>query len=344
MGKTITLDAGHYGNYNRSPVNQAYYESHMNWDLHLLLKEELEKYGFVVVTTRPNMEKDLALVDRGRKAAGTDFFISIHSNACGTESVDHPIAYGYVDDKEMQIDDISRDLGGLLAEEVAKIMETVQPGRIATRKAASDRNKDGKLNDEYYGVLHGAKSVKVPGIILEHSFHTNLRATNWLMNKDNLKKLATAEAKILAEYFGMAEKAPAQTPQPVAAEQPAKEIYRVRKSWSDKASQIGAFANIENAKKACEKGYSVYNSRGIAVYTPTQEQADTAAGLPYEVRIDISNLRIRKGPGTNYKWTKYTGKGTFPIVEEKKGQGATKWGRLGNGDGWVSLDYTYRIP
>ena len=65
---------------------------------------------------------------------------------------------------------------------------------------------------------------------------------------------------------------------------------------------------------------------------------------PYKVRVSIDDLNIRKGPGTNYKKTgKYTGKGTFTIVEEKIGEGSTKgWGKLKSNAGWISLDYTVR--
>ena len=48
-----------------------------------------------------------------------------------------------------------------------------------------------------------------------------------------------------------------------------KELYRVRKTWEDAASQAGAFTDLENAKKACDKagnGYEVYDSKGIAIY------------------------------------------------------------------------------
>ena len=38
---------------------------------------------------------------------------------------------------------------------------------------------------------------------------------------------------------------------------PAKQLYRVRKSWTDAKSQIGAFSSLENAKKACKAGYAV---------------------------------------------------------------------------------------
>ncbi len=61
----ICLDAGHYGKYNRSPAIPEYYESDMNWKLHLMLKSALEKYGIKVKTTRTNKEKDLSLNARG---------------------------------------------------------------------------------------------------------------------------------------------------------------------------------------------------------------------------------------------------------------------------------------
>lgn len=66
---------------------------------------------------------------------------------------------------------------------------------------------------------------------------------------------------------------------------------------------------------------------------------------PYKVRVDISDLNIRKGPGTNYKTTcKFTGKGVFTIVEVRSGKGSkTGWGRLKSGVGWISLDYTTKV-
>lgn len=46
------------------------------------------------------------------------------------------------------------------------------------------------------------------------------------------------------------------------------ELYRVRKTWEDAASQVGAFKVLENAIAECKKhkGYSVFNSKGVAVY------------------------------------------------------------------------------
>lgn len=54
------------------------------------------------------------------------------------------------------------------------------------------------------------------------------------------------------------------------------QLYRVRKSWSDAKSQIGAFSSLENAKKACKSGYSVFDSHGNVVY-PAKKSVDEIA-------------------------------------------------------------------
>ena len=62
--------------------------------------------------------------------------------------------------------------------------------------------------------------------------------------------------------------------------------------------------------------------------------------VPYKVQIDIDDLRIRTGAGTNYAATgEHTGRGVFTIVEEKAGKGSTAgWGKLKSGAGWIYLE------
>jgi N-acetylmuramoyl-L-alanine amidase len=187
----ICLDAGHYGKYNQSPANKAYYESDMNWKLHNLLKKYLIQKGFEVIQTRSNQATDLELTARGKKAKGCDLFLSIHSNAVGSgvsESIDYPVAYVPLNGKGDKI-------GELLAECVADVMGTKQKSRIESKK--------GSTGLDYYGVIRGATSVGVPGIILEHSFHTNTKMANWLLVDSNLDKMAKAEADVIADYFGV---------------------------------------------------------------------------------------------------------------------------------------------
>ena len=193
MAVKVCLDAGHYGKYNRSPAVSSYYESDMTWKLHNYLKKELEAFGIVVVSTRTNQNTDRALYERGAASKGCNLFISVHSNATGNgvnESVDYPVAY-------VLLNGSSTDIGLKLAKVVESVMGTAQSGRTATRQGT---------NGEYYGVLRGANAVGTPGIILEHSFHTNTRATKWLSSDSNLQKLAKAEAECIASYYGITKK------------------------------------------------------------------------------------------------------------------------------------------
>lgn len=63
----------------------------------------------------------------------------------------------------------------------------------------------------------------------------------------------------------------------------------------------------------------------------------------YTVKITVTNLNIRSGPGTNNASKGYIKPGVYTIVEEANGTGASKWGRLKSGAGWVSLDYCKKL-
>lgn len=64
---------------------------------------------------------------------------------------------------------------------------------------------------------------------------------------------------------------PSSTPKP----ENTKQLYRIRKSWSDSGSQIGAYSSLDNAKKAWKSGYYIFDSNGNVVY-PT-ETPDTSS-------------------------------------------------------------------
>lgn len=262
MAKIIVLDAGHYGKFNRSPANKEYYESEAMWKLHLLQKKYLEAYGFEVILTRENQGNDLALQARGKKAKGSVLFISDHSNATGSgvnESIDYVAVYHLTSDTTTNSDEISQEIAKKIAPVIADVMGTKQGYKVLTRKSDNDRNGDGFMNDNYYGVLHGARLVDVPALILEHSFHTNTRSTNWLLVGANLDKLAKAEADAIAEYFGMSKSGGSEAdaePKPETAK-----LYRV---------QTGAFKNKSNAEamlaKVKKAGFSTYMVQADGLY------------------------------------------------------------------------------
>jgi N-acetylmuramoyl-L-alanine amidase len=195
----ICLDAGHYGKYNQSPANEKYWESETMWKLTEFLKEELLTYDNVhVVTTRKEQEKDLALYSRGQRSKGYDLFISNHSNAVGSRvdsNVDYVVVYRSYKNKNN-----ADGLGLKLAKAIANTMGTKQSPRTATRQST-------KGDWEYYGVLRGADDAGCPLFyIIENSFHTNPRSTDWLLNDGNLKKLAQTQAKTIADHFKLTKK------------------------------------------------------------------------------------------------------------------------------------------
>jgi len=187
----IMLDPGHYGKYNNSPANKAYWESEAMWKLCAYLKTALEVYGITIGVTRTDQNIDREVFSRGQAAKGYDLFISLHSNAVGSgvnESTDYPVVY-------VPLNKQGDAIGNKLAAIVESTMNTKQKGRIATRAGGS--------GVDYYGVIRGAVSVGVVGILIEHSFHTQTAATNWLLSDANLKLLANAEAAVIAEHYGI---------------------------------------------------------------------------------------------------------------------------------------------
>ena len=119
-------------------------------------------------------------------------------------------------------------------------------------------------------------------------------------------------------------------------------LYRVRKTWADSASQKGAFSSLANAKACADKnpGYKVFDGSGNTVYPAESKPAFS----PYKVKVTANVLNIRKGAGTNYALAgSIRNGGVYTIVQESTGQGATKWGKLKSGAGWISLDYTTKV-
>lgn len=88
----------------------------------------------------------------------------------------------------------------------------------------------------------------------EHVFHDNKADAQWF--HDNMRKIAEATCKGFCEYFGIAYK------DPYAVEEK-KEIYRVRKTWEDTKSQVGAYSNLQGAiSKAQATQCNVYDADG----------------------------------------------------------------------------------
>ena len=188
----ICLDPGHYGKYNAGII-KGYYESEMNLKLAYKLKEKLEKYGAEVFLTRTGTE-DLSLYSRGQVAVKNDcdVFFSIHSNArSGDETHRGVVVYYSIFQPEHK--GLMEELGRAAAGAMGSIFQ----GAL-TRKGNNG-------NWDYNTVIKSAVDGGVPmAFLVEHGYHTNREDCAALMQDEVLEKIAEAEARILAEHFGLA--------------------------------------------------------------------------------------------------------------------------------------------
>lgn len=116
--------------------------------------------------------------------------------------------------------------------------------------------------------------------------------------------------------------------------------YRIRKSWSDVSSQIGAFNSLDNAKAACKNGYYVFDAKGNIVY-PVQSNSSstTSSGSnsgTYKVK-SLEDLNIRMTPNGKIVQTNGAKKGIIYTIIKTQGT----WGFLKSGAGWICISSKY---
>lgn len=73
-------------------------------------------------------------------------------------------------------------------------------------------------------------------------------------------------------------------------------LYRVRKTWTDSKSQLGAYAVLDNAKKNCPSGYSVYDEDGKVIYTNKSEPVRRGMQATELKGLDAKELISKIGP------------------------------------------------
>ena len=202
----VVLDPGHYPNYNKGAVS-GYFEGDKMYDLSEYERDALKAYGIDVIITR-GRSHDMDLYARGQVAVkngnGYDevVFISNHSNAHNGQ------AYGVEVYRSLYLPG-SEELGKKLINAIVGVMKP-ETGITKSRGVKTRKGNNG----DYYGVIRGSVSGATSedqakrgpvtySFIVEHGFHDNIKECMFLNNTSNLKKMAQAEAKVIAEYFGL---------------------------------------------------------------------------------------------------------------------------------------------
>lgn len=184
----ILLDPGHVDGYNLYAVN-GYSEGTRMWTLAGLLRDALKSYGVETETTRPKIGDNPSLDARGKMASGYDLLLSLHTNAA-QGSARGVEAFHSVKRADTQ-------LAAKLSRSVSLLMGNNDRGA-----KLNPMNSNPDL--DAFGVIRAAAATNCPHILLiESGFHDNVHDAAWLINDDNLKKLAQTIADTICAEFGV---------------------------------------------------------------------------------------------------------------------------------------------
>lgn len=254
MSKKVFLGVGHGG---QDPGAVKYVvEKDVNLTMALACKEYLEKNGVIVGMSRTKDENDaLTEVIKECNAFNPDLAVDIHNNAGGGDGFEayHSISGG-----------IGKTLAQNLEAEIKAIGQNSRGVKIRKNSAGKD----------YYGFI---RQIKAPAVLVEGVFVDNATDVKIADTIEEQKAFGYAYARGILKTLGIAEK---KEPEKKPTSTDSGVIYRVRKSWDNPKSQIGAFKNLTNAKSQANRypGYSVYDDKGKKVYPVADKKSlDTLA-------------------------------------------------------------------
>lgn len=308
---TVALDAGHGGfgvtPGKRSPNGE--YEWHFNDTVTVACQQRLQAHGVKVVRVDdPTGRTDVSLEERVRRINNSkaDLMCSIHANANtgrwsngwgGTETW----LTNYRNPYSLQA------------------ANQIHP-RMVKAMGLQDR---GIKRADFYVI----RWANMPGMLVEIGFMDSTIDIVKLRNKTVLRNTGIAIADGMLAYFGIKVKSGAGTSTPAASKPAASKpaastdkLYRVRKTWADSKSQVGAYKSLSSAIKIAEgkSGYKVFDHAGkqawpkTAMYRLRKSWGDEKSQIGAFKELKNAKERADQTPGINvydaYGKKVYTGK------------------------------------
>src|SRR5699024_8703770 len=246
----IAYCAGHGHNTpgKRSPIGER------EWDFNnkvvVAFEKESKKYGNVSLlrTDDRTGKTDVPLCTRTNKANSwkADLYISFHHNALTAQWGNWTGVETYVYTGNMNANS-------------GKIAKAVHPAVV---KAYGLRDRGVKEKN-----LHIVRETRMPAILIEGGFMDSTIDIKKLRNDKVLANAGVLIAQAIAKYYKLKLTSGSTATKPSTPSNPSTpkpstkgNLYRVRKTWKDEKSQIGAYSNLKNAKDAVKKnkGYKVF--------------------------------------------------------------------------------------
>ncbi|GAA0735491.1 N-acetylmuramoyl-L-alanine amidase [Clostridium oceanicum] len=166
-----------------------------------------------------------------------------------------------------------------------------------TSKAVSVLNNIVGLGYTNRGIKDGSnlyviRNTKAEAMLIECCFCDNKND----MNRFNSESMANAIVK------GLVGKTTSTTAGDNSSNTSNSELYRVRKSWENVRSQVGAYRVLQNAIDECRKhsGYKVFNSSGKQIYPSIKSYPVLRQGNSGEYVIKLQQMLITIGYPVGY--------------------------------------------
>lgn len=271
MTKKVFIGVGHGG--TDSGAVKYIVEKEYTLKTAKAVAEYLKEYGIEYKLSRTaDIDTDMDGKVKMCNDYKPDMVIDVHYNAGGGTGFEvfHSVVGG-----------TSKTLATNINNEVKKIFSS---RGIKTKKLDNGR--------DYFAII---RETEAPAVLVEGGFVDTKSDADFI--KANYKKLAKAYADGIAKTLGVTAKKT--TAKVEAAEKEVNKVYRIRKSWDNVSSQIGAYKSLDGAKKACKGGYTVYDWNGKAVYTKPENKY-----IDYTVKLGdtLWNLAVKYlGDGNKYK-------------------------------------------
>lgn len=206
----IVLDPGH-GGHDGGAVRywggRWYREKTLNLAIAKACKEELEKFsGVKVYLTRSN---DSFVSLGGRvwfaKERDADLFVALHNNSSISSRMNGVSVYYPNMSYRSRVGKDGKDAAFCIQKELVAL--GIKNNGTHYRNTENGSKYPNKSKSDYYSVIRQSKMWGFPGLIVEHAFVSNSSdCAKFFSSSDKLKKLGRADAKGIAQYYGLVEK------------------------------------------------------------------------------------------------------------------------------------------
>lgn len=205
----VTIDPGHGGSEKGAYVRykgRLVCEKNLNLKIAKYMKQELEAFKNVTVYLTRSYDRTLTLADRVQiaKRNHSDFFFSIHNNACGYSYDNGACALISSGLYHKELSTVAAAIGHEALERISSSTGIINRGYL--KRLSEISTYPNKKPADYYAIVRGGTNAGIASMILEHGFVDNKKELKKLLKKSVQKKLGQADARAIAHYYGLSKK------------------------------------------------------------------------------------------------------------------------------------------